>query len=101
METLNALTSPRQESSSQMIWKPVSAKIVSLPFDQKICVSDLCRNRNPVLSPIRNLEGIQVEETKKIMITVDVLEMGEAGSGSPSGNFKIPANITLGIKSWN
>lgn len=84
-----------------MIWKPVSAKIVSLPFDQKICVSDLCRNRNPVLSPIRNLESIQVEETKKIMITVDVLEMGEAGSGSPPGNFKIPANITLGIKSWN
>lgn len=40
-------------------------------------VSDLCRNRNPVLSPIRNLEVIQVEETKKIMFTVDVLEMGK------------------------
>lgn len=84
-----------------MIWKSLSAKIRSLPFDQKICVSDLCRSRNPVLSPIRNLEGIQVEETKKIMFTVDVLEMGEAGSGRPTGNFKIPANSTLGIKSWN
>lgn len=40
-------------------------------------VSDLCRNRNPVLSPIRSLEVIQVEETKKIMFTVDVLEMGK------------------------
>lgn len=91
---LKWLLSSQQESSLKMIWKSAYAKIVSLPFDQKICVSDLCRNRKPVLSPITNLESIHIEEHSGF------LEMWEAGSGRPTDNFKIPANITLGIKSW-
>lgn len=93
---------------------PVSPAREQLADDLEIC---LCQNSLSAISP-ENLCFTSLQEQKTCPFTKyklgrhssrgkqenvvhgGFLEMWEAGCGRSTDNFKIPANITLGIKSW-